>query len=487
MESIAVALSLTRSFKDPLVKLFSTLKDEIEFLLEDALPSYITNVNDKFSTSKTFLFRDEKVNFHETYFPITLRKGSNEYKIKNIESLYVNKNYTTIIGRAGSGKSMQLKYLFLKCLEQKIKIPIFIELKSMNDYDGTILKYIYEVILNDRLSNSNRILERILKSGKFYFLFDGYDELYSKKKNKITHDLEKFIDRYNKNWYVITSRPNSGIESLPRFENNFVKKLNEEEISGFIDLQCEIIKDKEIAKRIKSEISKERNNDFKHYLSSPLLLSMFLYTFRSFPQLPKKKSKFYWNVFQTLISRHDSFTKKGGWQHERTCGLQDDEIEEILKWFCYLSYMDEHYQFDSEVLATLLNTIKNKKNYAFETKKLIYDLNVNLGLLQLDGLDYQFPHRSLQEYFAAKLISEQSEPVKKKIYGIKFKFSNRHIINSNKHNFYELCNELDSLYFKEYFVLKNLKLIIKKLNGEDNIERLRKYFKFFDYKYVIDE
>ncbi|MBR9847667.1 MAG: NACHT domain-containing protein [Algicola sp.] len=487
MESTEIILSLTRSFREPLILMFSNIKEEILYLINDPLPEYLQSMKNKFGQTKTFLFRDEQVDFEKTYFPITLSHNKKQYQIKSVESFYQNNNYTTIIGNAGSGKSMQMKFLFLKCIEQRVKIPIFIELKSLNDYKGSIIDYVYEIILSNKISPSSNLMERILTSGDFYFLFDGYDEVYSARKDEITHDLELFIDRYSKNWYAITSRPGSGIESFPRFENNYVQALSDDEIELFIEVQCKIINDIELSSKIKSTIKSEENKSYRGYLSSPLLLSMFLFTFRTHPQLPKRKSKFYWNVFDTLISRHDSFTKKGGWQHERLTNLQDDEVESILKWFSYLTYFEEVYSFDSETVHSTVARIKGAQKMDFNTNDFIYDITVNLGLFHKDGLEYKFPHRTLQEYFAAKLISEQKDVSKKKVYIKKFNYRDSIVVFGSRDNFYDLCLELDEISFKEFALVHHLKVVRKKLYSTGFNKIIENFFEFFGYQYVLKE
>lgn len=486
MEPTEIVLSLTRSFKEPLIKAFDEIKDEIVNLLDDSFPIYIESFRAKFLNTKTFLFRDQKVNFHKTYFPVTLKKGKDTFKIESLESLYKNGYCTTIIGNAGSGKSMQMKYLFLKALDQKIKIPIFIELKSLNDFEGELTQYIYSKILNNKLSPSTKILERILTSGKFIFLLDGYDELYSKNKQKITSDLEEFIDKYNRNWFVITSRPGSGIESFPRFSNNYVQPLKENEINEFIDMQCEVIDDLEFGVTVKQTISESKNDTYKDYLNSPLLLSMFLFTYKNHPLLPKQKSKFYWNVFDTLSTRHDSFTKKGAWQHERRSLLREDEIETILKWFSYITLFQGTFQFEIGLLYDKLNQIKNSLNLEFDNNDLLYDLSVNLGILQIDALYYKFPHKTLQEYFAAKLISEQKEEGKKKIYQDKLPILMENTINGGLNNFWELCSELDEINFTELFLFKYIDELCEGLSSKDLSIKYKKYYTIIPIRYLFD-
>src|SRR5690606_26451147 len=126
-------------------------------------------------------------------------------------------NCVSIIGNAGSGKSMLLKHLFIDSYEEGFKVPIYLELRSFNNIESSFKDFIINIIDSNNLAPNKKIIERILKSGRFIFLLDGFDEIYSIKKSKLVDEIDLFIDCYNKNHFVISSRKNSGVESIPRF------------------------------------------------------------------------------------------------------------------------------------------------------------------------------------------------------------------------------------------------------------------------------
>lgn len=99
------------------------------------------------------------------------------------------------------------------------------------------------------------------------------------------------------------------------------------------------------------------------------------------------------------------------------------------------------------------------------------DFPVSIGIWILDGLTYNFPHRSMQEYFAASLISKSEEDIRKMVYSrvLTQKYG------YDGFNFWSLCEEVDEYCFLRYFVLDNLhnfkKELSKPLNGlSDNRE-----------------
>lgn len=456
---------LAQRITDGVLNKCGDLKDEFKQQLRDDIRSYIGNFVDKFSKIKTFLYSDQRRDFYEVYFPLNLCHPSHMDKEilvpNNPDGLFAHNNYVTILGHAGCGKTMILRHLFLAACNKSAKIPLVVELRKLKDYDGTFKDYISDKVFNLRISQNFGIANRMLKTGEFLFLLDGYDEIAFAQKDKITHELEEFVDCYPQNYYFLTSRPGSGAETLERFDNYRVCGLNKEQVMAFIDKQFVSADedDKELAEKIKAVLAESDNNPYIRYMSSPLLLSMFILTYNEHPELPRHKSSFYYNVFDTLHSKHDAKSKAGGYQHEKKSKLSQDDIKRVLEAFCFISYMQSTYEFSEEYLHGTLSKILKLMKIDCTAENLIYDLNVAVSLLVQDGNCYVFPHRSLQEYFAASYIANSREESKRKIYRENFVRSER----SEGTNFWELCEELDQSCFTQYFLIPRLNDFIRDL------------------------
>lgn len=481
-----IVTSLLATFKEPLLKASKDLKDEFLHLYDNGLTEYINNFYNKYSKTKTFIYRDEKVDFYDIYYPVHLKQSFYDQitPVTDLKKLFRQRNFLTIIGSAGSGKSMLMKHIFLSCVSQTLRIPIVVELRNLNDYDGNVNDYIFNIISRNKLAHSNKLIERILDQGKFLFLFDGYDEIYSSNKDKITNELEEFVDTYSKNTYVVTSRPGSNAESLQRFDNFYVQNLNQTQIKEFVHIQFKNHENKESIEKILAIIDLNENNDYEDYLTNPLLLSMFIFTFNSYPELPKYKNKFYWNVFDTLCTKHDAFTKKGFWLHERKSKLSNDDFESILKWLSYITIFKGKYNFDYQYLKNLLKEIKSKLNLNCDIDDLIYDLNVSISILIQDGTEYTFPHKSLQEYFTALLIRGLHEEQKQKIYTEKFK-ELEEFTNGGNLNLFKLCYELDKSLFSRYFLIPNLESFLSRIDNHDDYTFTQSCLKAFKIEFYF--
>lgn len=474
--------------------IFEDLYDEATHLIGVDLKRYLEKQKTKYSHIKTLLRGNTPVYLYEIYFPIKVTEINDLYDelldaeneddtftidTNSIENLFQKSNYVTIIGDAGSGKSTLTKHLFLNAIQTNFAIPILVELRYLNEAGGNLEEYILEKILENKLSENPVILERLLLNGKFIFFLDGFDELNSDVKYRVIENLNSFVNRYHVNKYVLTSRPYSNIENLPLFYNYKIKQLNQNkgEIDAFINLQLK--KEKELADKIIKSIKDNKSQYIQSFLTNPLLLTLYILTFQSYAEIPDRKYIFYRRVINALFSEHDSKTKLG-YVREKQSKLSQEQFEEILKAYSFLSYFDGRFNFDYDYINRTLETVKSKLNkFDFENNKFIHDLKSSISLWTEDNGDYSFAHRSLQEYFAALFIKNLNPGDNQRAYNkIIEKFSDEHKAWEVE-NFLSLCNEMDEINFSKFYYLPLLEETIGFLDATNDTTLVKSFVTFF--------
>ncbi len=335
-----------------------------------------------------------------------------------------------------------------------------IELRYLNDFKGSLEDYIREKIFENRLSPTEKILTRLLDNGKFVFFLDGYDEIKSDFKEQIVEKLNTFIDKYRLNRFMLTTRPYSNVELLPLFHNYKIEKLNDEEIKKFISIQKI---EEELSQKIIKSVSENKVLYLKSYLTNPLLLSLYILTFSTNSSIPNKKYIFYRRVLDVLFKEHDSISKIG-YERELLTKLSQEEFEEILEIFSFISYFENEYDFTKDYLYDLLGKIKKKRaSFKFENNDLIEDLKSAIALWTEDSGVYAFAHRSMQEYFAALYVKGINDDKKQAYSRIQEKlFSDKR--RGETYNFLSLCEEMDSYNYRKYMLLPALEFVRSKIN-----------------------
>ena len=456
----------------PIIDGFRAMNNEWDNFFEIGLFDYLQSQTEKYYFTNTFLHRSEKVRFNEIYYPIKANYKNLTTDFEDLDEIFSEYKKITIVGSAGSGKTTLLKQIFLQTIFNWDRIPILIELRNLNEYNGDFEKLLTEKILKSKVKPSDGIFKRTLESGKFLFLLDGYDEIFSNKKQEINRQIEMFVDSYSNNYFLITTRPGSGIESFPRFYDFNVCELDDEDVIGFIS---KIVDEGERTERIKKIVLDPKNQNYYEFLRNPLLLSMFIMAFENHPEIPEKKSAFYRNVFDTLYSRHDGITKNS-FPREKLTKLQRDDFEEILSIFSYLTLIEGQYSFTFEYLSDILGKVRSSTDYDYIIEDLIYDLRTSISILILDGFEYFFPHRSMQEYFTAVFINELPTDKKHKAYKNLSKVLEESSTDYS-FNFWNLCYEMDETVFLSNFLIPQLKKIYRKIENKEDRDLLDSYFK----------
>lgn len=402
--------TILEKYMDPIIsKIKEISKSEWEKFKIDsdiAFRNYLENAYKKYSKIKTILYRTEPKYLYDFFEFPNLEKGYDcQIDSTHVDNLLDISHFLIVQGTGGIGKSTFMKHLFIDELNQNDLIPIFIELKDLNEIDSdyNIQDFIFNKLYNLGSEINPKFMEYALQSGCFLLLLDGYDEILSDKKNVFFKKLTDFCDLYSNNYYIISSRPYSEFIEFQRFTVLSLCNFSKEQAISLVE---KIDFDQKIKKQFSQALSESLYQKHRSFASNPLLLNIMLLTYDNYADIPEKLHLFYANAFETLYSKHDA--TKGGYKRELKAKLSIDLFEQVFSKFCFITYFQGKIEFTNQDLFAFLEKSKIN-NVQFDIDAMIDDLVSSICVLYKDGLNYRFTHRSFQEYFSALFLKELSD------------------------------------------------------------------------------
>lgn len=398
-------------YLSPLIsKIANKLKityNEVKIDLEIPFQAYLTKSYDKYSRIKTIIYGIESKRLYDFFEVPFLEKGSELIKPTKTRVLTDISKFLIIEGSGGIGKSTLMKHLFLSELELKDYIPIFIELKDFNEEEHLDLEKLLLKKLNQFHNKfQEEYLDYALQSGCFLFLLDGYDELYSENQKEFFKKLNDFCDKYPENHYILSSRPYSESEFI-EFQRFTVLKAvpfnKEQAISLITKIEYP---DEELKNKFIRDLESGLYDRHESFASNPLLLNIMLSTYNDYAEIPQKLHLFYYQAFDTMLSKHDA-TKS--YRRKMLSDLSSDTFKECFAIFCLLTYQKAKTEFTFPEIEEIFKKFPPRIKNVLNIGSFIHDLENCLCVLYKEGNRYKFSHRSFQEYFVAYFLNIQTD------------------------------------------------------------------------------
>ncbi|RJO61893.1 MAG: NACHT domain-containing protein [Dehalococcoidia bacterium] len=382
--------------------------------IKNKIPSLLANFN-SIRMVKTLWQIDKPIDVEQFYCPLHFlaegqtgnemgkTKPNNSTKRITIDNALEFKTTNNIVikGIAGQGKTIFLRHLCVKEVERGERIPVFIELRRIQPGE-TLLLHInhYLEVLN--LNIDEKIFKALCDSKKFIFLFDAFDEIPEVEKPRIINEIERLAYTTKNAQIIITTRPDTQIEMSPSFEVIAMDNLRGEEYIGYIDK----LADSEYGDLLKKAI-KAHDSPIEQLLCTPLLVTMLIFSYRSYPRLPERLSDFYESIFDILLKRHDS--SKPGFTRGRRTSLNDHQFRQIFDAFCFItsakklrSFKEKDAYIDISQSMKIVDIQDDAENYLKDVKQVTC-------LLLEEGHEFRFIHNSVQEYYSASFIKDLPE------------------------------------------------------------------------------
>lgn len=429
---------------------------------DKAIKEYMINGYEYYLYMNTIVFGNAKKTLFELYQPLTIKKiefaqpkTEEEYVIDGGIDFILEYKNTLIEDTAGMGKSTIVKYLAIACLVSNDILPFVIELRNLKD--SRVVDYIKEHIQNLSEELEEKHVAQFLEKGEFIFLFDGYDEVEEKYKSQVAEQINIFMNRLPRSYFVITSRKEDGLNAFGNFQKFGINGLTKKEA---YELLKRYDNDGDLSKILIEKLKSDEDfKNTKELLQNPLLVSLLYKTFEYGGEIPYKKTDFYALIFDALFDKHDK-AKGHEFKHEKKSGLDSTEFNRMLRMVAYLCMKEDTIEYDKDRLKTIIGQcLDTMKWLKCSVDNFYNDITHAVPFFQEYNHKVKWTHKSFQEYFAANYIYLDKEN-KKDILTYLAKNASKY------YNILDFYYDLDIRNFRKFIIGPMLNLFITQCNNE---------------------
>ena len=410
---------------------------------------------------KTIWQVDKSVNLKEFYYPSRLKLNSNTLSDLNSLSDLPENGKIVIQGTAGQGKSILARFLTGKALREGVIIPLFIELRKITER-ASLETLIHNAILNIGITIDKQDIYLVFESNKFTLILDAFDEIPELCVKDTLNYIENLSSLYHSQQLIITSRPNSEIQKVNCFE---VYNLAILEASDFKAMLSKLFDEQGSVEIILKSIH-DSSSRIEQLLTTPLLLTLLAITYKSYNKIPTQLHEFYENLFHLLVNRHDA--TKPGYNREYKSGLNEKELEELFKAFCFYATLKGQTSLTKSEVFEVFKKAKDISGLPdVNDLDFITDCKNNTCLILEEGFQYHFLHKSIMEFHAASYISSSPQKLKEKFY---------YMVRGGQHQFWVELNflkVLDEYNYNSLFLIPEYESQFEKLGvGSGDVSTL---------------
>lgn len=348
------------------------------------------------------IFSSTPVSLSSFYYPSRvseLRSSKAPKLVTNLQETCGDKNLL-ILGTVGQGKSILMRHLCIEELKGGRKIPIFIELRTLEAKDSIRSKLIEQLEVLGFDGVNDAIFTDLLDQGCFVFFLDGFDELKRELALAVQTELKKLMKRAPKTRWAISSRPGSlsaHVSELPSLHTVQIEPLADYDFDPFLKALNVAPGARE---RLVNAIMSSPG-EIKGVLKTPLMLTLLNLTFGTSTHIPDTLHEFYESMFLFLVFRHDE--TKPGYTRQKATQLSNAELQEAFEYFCFLS-KDHGVSLSEEDFSLCAKNAAKLSDLSFTPEGFRSDLSETVCLMQGHGIRTAFIHRSIQEFFTAFFI-----------------------------------------------------------------------------------
>jgi len=328
------------------------------------------------------------------------------------------KQYLMVLGQPGAGKSTFLRKIGLEALKgqkggfKHDRIPVFIELKSFPSSQRDIKELIVEEFSICGFPEPEQFIAKALEQGKLLILLDGLDEVPTVNTNEVISKIQNFVDRYDKNSFIVSCRTAAYRNNFQRFTDVKIADFDDTQIEQFIGnwFQSEVDKQAGTAQKCWELLQKPEYAAAKELAHTPLLLTFLCLTYDRSQNFRNNRSGLYNEALRILLAEWAA--EKRIQKEEIYQGLSTQLEVSLLSEIAYTGFeADKLFFSQREVVEQIKTFLAGNLNAPkhLDGEAVLKAMAVQQGILVERAQDvYSFSHLTLQEYLTAQYIADNN-------------------------------------------------------------------------------
>ncbi len=362
---------------------------------------------------KTLWNIEKEVSLYDFYYPSSIEFSEGVRKRVNGARDFGSFGNFVIQGTAGQGKSIFLRYLCGQELDARYsagRIPIFLELRRLRN-DVNLNTLALQALERLKLPFTLEAWKTLAASGRVTLLLDAFDEIDPQLTERTVAEIETLVEVYRDQLQIlVTSRPDADIQKSSSFRVVKLAPLSESDHQPFLKKICTDSEQSDSLMKALRASSAEVSN----LLTTPLLMTLLVILYKSAQTIPDTVPKFYEELFDVLFYRHDH--SKPGFRRKRFTSLDDSSVKRVFSAFCFFTRLENLGVLSSTQFQDICIRASESCDISVDATALRNELVKTICLMQEDGLELSFIHKSVAQYYAASFIAKSSEEFAQNFY-----------------------------------------------------------------------
>jgi len=376
------------------------------------MENYLINLAYKVNEITSIAFPQIKLPINEAYEPLSLyattpdRNKRENIPFKSI--INASNSNLLLIDSAGMGKSTFSKYVVSQILLKSDRIPILFELRKVNMEDSLIENLAQQFDCIGELFD-RQLFCKLLSSGKFYVVADGFDEVPLEHQEKLSSLLHSFSIDGGSNVILLTSRPQSNLPDIIKCKTIAFQSFTKAQAISLIN-RYDRFSELDVGLRLIRQLDTVPEK----FLETPLLVSLLYRTFGVNNSIADRICTFYDEIYHALYKGHD-LMNKNGYTRQKKSELDFEDFRRLLRVTCFYMSISRMTSFESYITA--IEHIRKASKVAnispSSAENFLDDLLVSVPLMVREGPEIKFLHKTILEYFAAEYLVYHSDSTTK--------------------------------------------------------------------------